>query len=94
MDVPALLIPDTSVIQGNVLSVLLLAMSGLQRPLLLLRPNSWTNSKQKSEEFFSLLFQSPLQLCLEISIYTDPRNLLRIATVQLLYTVKDEKWKT
>ncbi len=46
MNVPALLLPVT----GNVLGVLLLAMSGLQGPLLVLRPNS----------------QSPLQLCLEI----------------------------
>jgi hypothetical protein len=78
MSVSALLLPETPVILGNVLGVLLLAMSGLQGPLLVLRPNS----------------QSPLQLCLKIFISTDPRNLLRISTVQLLYTVKDEKWKT
>jgi hypothetical protein len=47
------------------------------------RPNSWT----KSKEFSS---QAPLQLCLEIFISSNSRNLLLFSTVKLLYTVKEK----
>ena len=36
-----------------------------------LRPNSWTKSRKKS-------IQSPQQLCLEVSIFSNSRNLLQI----------------
>jgi hypothetical protein len=42
------------------------------------RPNSWTKYRQKSEEFSSILFTVPLQLCLEISISSNSLNLLHI----------------
>ncbi len=56
---------------------------------LLLRPNSWTKSRQKSEEFSSLLFShlSSFWDCCSFKL-AQP---LRVSTVQLLYTVK-EKW--
>jgi hypothetical protein len=52
------------------------------------RPNSSTKSRQKSKSFPPVY--SPLQLCLEISISSNSRNLLHISTVQLLYTVKEK----
>jgi hypothetical protein len=40
------------------------------------RPNSWTKSRQKSEEFSSVPFTvTSTQLCLEISIFSNQRNL-------------------
>jgi hypothetical protein len=41
------------------------------------RPNYWTKSRQKSKEFSPCYSQSPLQLCLEISISSHSRNLLQ-----------------
>jgi hypothetical protein len=42
------------------------------------RPNSWTKSRKKSEEFSSLLFTvTSIQLCLEISFSSNQRNLLQ-----------------
>jgi hypothetical protein len=37
--------------------------------------------------------QSPLQLCLEIYISSNSRNLLHISTAQILYTVKEKGGK-
>jgi hypothetical protein len=42
------------------------------------RPNSWTKSRHKSlESFLPCYSQSPLQLCPEISISSNSRNLLQ-----------------
>jgi hypothetical protein len=38
--------------------------------------------------------QSPLQLCLEISISSNSRNLLQFLQIQKLYTVKEKGGKT
>ncbi len=56
-----------------------------------LRPNSWTKSRQK---FSFLLFTvTSLQPCLDISISSNSLNLLTVATVQLLYTVRGKGGK-
>ncbi len=62
-----------------------------------LRPNSWTKARQNLQSFPSCYSQPSLQLCLEISISSNSRNLLHIKQLltnfyrSLLYTVK-EKW--
>jgi hypothetical protein len=42
---------------------------------IIVRPNSWTKSRQSLNSFPP--GYSPLQFCLEISIYSDSRNLLQ-----------------
>jgi hypothetical protein len=45
------------------------------------------NPEKSLRSFAPCYSQSPLQLCLEISISSNSRNLLHISTVQTLYTV-------
>jgi hypothetical protein len=58
------------------------------------RPNSWTNPDKSLKSFPPCYSQSPLQLCLEIFISSNSRNLFSISTVQLRYTVKEKGGKT
>ncbi len=60
--------------------------------LFLLRPNSWTKSSQKLQSFPSCFSKSPLQLCLEISISSNSRNLLQFLQF-VTYTVKEKGGK-
>jgi hypothetical protein len=55
----------------------------------LLRPNSWTNPDKSVKSFPPCYSQSPLKLCLEISISSNSHNLLKF----LLYTVKEKGGK-
>jgi hypothetical protein len=48
------------------------------------------NPDKSHKSFLPCYSQSPLQLCLEISISSHSHNLLRISTVQFLRTVKEK----
>ncbi len=50
-------------------------------------------TKSSTVFLLALAIQSHLQLCLEISISSNSRNLLCISTVKLLYTVKEKGGK-
>jgi hypothetical protein len=51
------------------------------------------NPDKSHKSFRPCYSQSPPQLCLEISISSNSRNLFTISTVQLLYTVKEKVGK-
>jgi hypothetical protein len=54
-------------------------------PKYVLRLNSWTKSRQKSEDFSSLLFTVTSSDCLEVSISSSSRKLLQF--LQFSYTL-------
>jgi hypothetical protein len=51
------------------------------------------NPDESLKSFLPCFSLSPLQLCLEISISSNSRNLLHISTGHLLYTVKEKGGK-